>query len=166
MTSVLPCYPASISPLPVLPELDGSSILQAALNTARDHRPVAAWQTTRSTVGISNLPEELLNQIFQDFDVRGLCTLAQVSPRFRHLSVRRDPLRYCKRRWPSICRQVVAGDLTGSGYTLGAAVCTEIWRSDKCYPGSCPACEVMEGALQVQTCKRQASRTMDDPMCF
>lgn len=92
MTSVMQCLPAQLPDLPTsaLASLNESVLVQVGLATqANSKRPKQHLKLSKAqTFSIEDLPDEVTTAlIYQNFLHQDLCSLAQVSWRYRHLSV-------------------------------------------------------------------------------
>ncbi len=92
MTSVMHCLPAVVPDVPTsaLASLNKSVVFQVSLATqAKSKGPkLHLEQPKAQTFSIEDLPDEVTTAlIYQNFLHRDLCSLAQVSWRYRHLSV-------------------------------------------------------------------------------
>lgn len=84
MACVLPAGPAL---LPASVSALNSSVFHEVASRARDQQQLPKRARIRSA-DIGDLPDELILSVVNDnFDARDLCTLAQVSQKFRKLSV-------------------------------------------------------------------------------
>ncbi len=150
MTSVMQCLPAQLPDLPTsaLASLNESVLVQVGLATqANSKRPKQHLKLSKAqTFSIEDLPDEVTTAlIYQNFLHQDLCSLAQVSWRYRHLSVstasKLDRLgikapgsllvsvEFCLQsadtQWEALYKQVV-GDI--NDVTREAAVLAQSWK--------------------------------------
>ncbi|DBB12755.1 TPA: Alpha-amylase, variant 2 [Trebouxia sp. C0006] len=123
MTSVMQCLPAQLPDLPTsaLASLNESVLVQVSLATqANSKRPKQHLKLPKAqTFSIEDLPDEVTTAlIYQNFLHQDLCSLAQVSWRYRHLSS-------ADTQWEALYKQVV-GDI--NDVTREAAVLAQSWK--------------------------------------
>lgn len=92
MTSVMQCLPAQLQDVPTsaLASFNESVVVQVSLATqAKSKRPKQHLQLPKAQIfSIEDLPDEIITALmYQNLLHRDLCSLAQVSWRYRHLSV-------------------------------------------------------------------------------
>ena len=90
MTSVLHCVPAHVvePSAAVLASLDDSVLFQVSLTTQTKCPKVHVTQQKAQAIRIGDLPDEVMaSAIHKHFTSRDLCSMAQVSPKYRGLSV-------------------------------------------------------------------------------
>ena len=166
MTSVMQCLPAQLPDLPTsaLASLNESVLVQVSLATqANSKRPKQHLKLPKAqTFSIEDLPDEVTTAlIYQNFLHQDLCSLAQVSWRYRHLSVsngiQAGSTWYQSSGQPVGQRGIV---LAVRRYAMGGLVQTSCWRHQRRNQRGSSTCTVVERALQVQNGVGQAGRAL------
>ncbi|KAA6422962.1 MAG: hypothetical protein FRX49_06951 [Trebouxia sp. A1-2] len=123
MTSVMQCLPAQLQDVPTsaLASFNESVVVQVSLATqAKSKRPKQHLQLPKAQIfSIEDLPDEIITALmYQNLLHRDLCSLAQVSWRYRHLSS-------ANTQWEALYNQAV-GDV--NDVTREAAVLAQSWK--------------------------------------